>query len=109
MSHDMNQTHGADCHCVRCRPLERPCACSHCEAFKEGRRLGAPKFKVGDRVEWTNEYGVNWGVRTIIEVLEPDKFGHRYYIAPNDAHWMYVREKNLKPTGAANYSAFGSF
>lgn len=35
VTHDMSQTHDpAQCHCVRCRPLERPCACTHCERHK---------------------------------------------------------------------------
>lgn len=64
-----------------------------------------PKYKVGDRVVWTNDYGVNWGVRTISAVDEPDKWGNRYYITPTDAPWMYVREKNLESALAE----FGTF
>lgn len=78
---------------------------------KEGDALplSEPKFKVGERVHWTNEQGVDLGVRTITEVLEPDKFGNRYYITPNEAHWMYVREKNLALPASENYPEFGCF
>lgn len=62
----------------------------------------APRYKLGDRVVWTNSYGVCWGIRTISEVGEPDKFGHRYYITPTDTPWMYVREANLAPSPEAN-------
>lgn len=71
--------------------------------------IPVPKYKVGDRVIWTNDYGVNWGARTIKEVGEPDEWGGRYYIYPTDTPWMYVREKNLQPSGETNYETFGSF
>lgn len=67
--------------------------------------IGPPRFKVGDRVIYTNDYGVNWGVKTVTEVDEPDKWGHRYYIAPKESHWMYVREKNLEPADP-NFGTF---
>lgn len=70
--------------------------------------IAPPKYKVGDRVIWTNDYGVNWGVRTIKEVLEPDKWSNRYHIDPTDTPWMYVREKNLEPADG-NYAGYGSY
>lgn len=74
-----------------------------------GDALNPPKYKAGDRVIWTNDYGVCWGVRTIKEVDEPDKWGHRYYITPTETPWMYVREANLTPSGEASYAEFGAF
>lgn len=64
--------------------------------------IPAPRYKVGDRVIWTNEYGVCWGLRTITEVLDPDKWSNRYHIEPTDTPWMYVREENLAPSPEAN-------
>jgi hypothetical protein len=68
----------------------------------------APKYKVGDRVIWTNVYGVCWGERTITEVLEPDKWEQRYMITPTDTPWMYVREPQLAPHPSSN-TEFGSW
>lgn len=70
---------------------------------------GQRRFKPGDRVHWANEQGVDLGVRTVLTLDEPEKFGHRYYITPTDTPWMYVREKNLAPTGEENYQEFGTF
>lgn len=53
------------------------------------------RFKVGDIVCWTNDNGVKWHARRIIGFDDPDKWGHRYYLEPTDAPWMYTREKNL--------------
>ena len=67
-----------------------------------------PRFSVGDLVDYTNDYGVNWGVKTV-ERIEKDKWGWQYYVTPTDTPWMYVREKNLAlPQGAGN-AEFGSW
>lgn len=50
------------------------------------------QFKVGDKVHYTNDQGVYWGVRTITEL---DSRGDRptYYIAPTDTPWYAVSER----------------
>ena len=52
-------------------------------------------FAVGDVVEWTNENGVELGVRTIT-----DRGGINgepaYYLEPHDAPWFPIRERFLK-------------
>jgi hypothetical protein len=58
-------------------------------------KMPEPAFKPGDIVCWTNEYGVKWHGRRILRLENPDEWGHRYYLEPHDAHWMYVREQNL--------------
>ncbi|GAC1605840.1 MAG: hypothetical protein NVS3B3_04520 [Aquirhabdus sp.] len=68
----------------------------------------APRFKVGDVVIWTNEYGVNLGLRTVTEVTE-DKFSYQYFITPNQSHWAPVRERNLEPASLELQTNFGSF
>jgi hypothetical protein len=69
-----------------------------------------PKYKVGDSVIWTNDYGVCWGVKTITEVGE-DKWGHTYYFTPTETPWMHTREKNLEPAppAPAKHPEFGTF
>jgi hypothetical protein len=51
-------------------------------------------FKVGDSVIYRNDYGVNWGEKTIVEI-DKDRPGF-YYIAPTETPWAPVNEKNLK-------------
>lgn len=60
-----------------------------------GQSLGAPLFKVGEIVCFTNDYGVNWHGCRVLSIDEPDQWGHRYYLEPSDAPWMYKRENNL--------------
>lgn len=31
--------HDKNCHCVECRPLERPCDCSWCHELKTSNKL----------------------------------------------------------------------
>lgn len=55
------------------------------------------KFAVGDKVIFTNEFGVCWGVKTI-KSLEPglsENDGPRYHIEPTDTPWFSTSEKNL--------------
>ncbi|MFP3637692.1 hypothetical protein [Paraburkholderia sp. SIMBA_054] len=59
-------------------------------------QMGKPKYKVGDVVNWVNDYGAVWAARRIVALEDPDQWGHRYYLEPTDAPWMYTREKNLK-------------
>lgn len=67
--------------------------------------IDPPKFKEGDFVIWTNEYGVDLGVRQVVQVDPPDKWSNRYYLEPTDTPWMYVREKQLE-LAPADYATF---
>lgn len=62
------------------------------------------QFSVGDRVTYTNEFGVVFRGRTVTEVVripdDPEAYGTwagqtRYYISPTDAPWFPVREREL--------------
>lgn len=55
------------------------------------------KFKVGDKLHWTNEQGVYIGQVTITKI-EFDKWGPQYFATPKEAYWMYIREENLTIT-----------
>jgi hypothetical protein len=57
------------------------------------------KFKVGDRVTFTNDYGLAFKGKTIVglsqwtwEGADPQQ---RYFYAPNDAPWYSVPESSL--------------
>lgn len=52
------------------------------------------RFKKGDKVVFTNEYGVCFGVKTITEL---DTRGGRpvYYYAPSDSLWFPTDEEHL--------------
>ena len=53
------------------------------------------KFKIGDKVNYTNCNGVNWGEKTIIGT--DTRTGQpTYYIAPTDTPWFSVREELLE-------------
>lgn len=56
-----------------------------------------PKFKVGDKVNFTNDYGVDWGEKIIKEVREItySKSGWGYIIDPTDSPWCAVKEELL--------------
>lgn len=56
----------------------------------------AGKFQIGDLVSWVNDYGVKFPERTVIG-LDTSWGGDepRYFLSPNDAHWMSVRESAL--------------
>lgn len=58
-----------------------------------------PKFNVGDRVTFINDYGCEWPDKTITEII-PNTLGEiptgwRYYYAPTDAPWFAVREDQI--------------
>lgn len=53
------------------------------------------KFKVGDVVNWTNDYGVKFPERKVVGVEYVVGKGHRYYIEPHDAYWMSIPESQL--------------
>lgn len=53
------------------------------------------KYKVGDRVIFINEYGVNWGEKTITGLEMNDVRGPTYYIEPTDTPWFATNEQHL--------------
>ena len=72
------------------------------------RAVNKPKFKVGDIANWTNDYGVDLGARTIVRV-DADIWVVCYYVPPTDTPWMHIREKNLSLISASPYEDFGRF
>ena len=58
-----------------------------------------PKFKVGDKVTFINDYGVSFPHKTITEViLNPPSLPHvpiAYGVTPTDAPWFPIDEKKL--------------
>lgn len=53
------------------------------------------KFKVGETVNWTNDYGVKFPERQVVGVEYVVGKEHRYCIEPHDAHWMSIPESQL--------------
>lgn len=54
-----------------------------------------PKFKVGQRVVFVNDYGVNFGEKTVTEYEWDDIRGHIYLYEPTDTPWYKTNERNL--------------
>lgn len=52
------------------------------------------KFKLGDRVEMVNDYGVSFPGKIIVSV-ETTTYGPAYKIKPTDSPWFAVPERNL--------------
>ena len=52
------------------------------------------KFKVGYRVRYINDYGVDLGIKTIIKIQRV-KGKVRYFITPTNTKWYSVPEDNL--------------
>jgi hypothetical protein len=62
------------------------------------------KFKVGDKVVFTNEYGVCFGVRTITG-LDTRGGEPTYYHAPTDCPWFASDEKLFRPADVLDLEA----
>lgn len=54
-----------------------------------------PKFKVGDKVVFINDYGVNWGEKTVTEVVHNHVRGATYFITNDGTPWFDHSERNL--------------
>lgn len=55
-----------------------------------------PKYKVGERLNYVNGYGVEWGERTVTGIDE--RSGRPcYFIEPTDTPWFAVSEDCLHP------------
>ena len=57
------------------------------------------KFKIGDKVDYVNNYGVLFENKTIVDIDESGKWGDMYYYEPSDTPWMHVYAKNLHIPG----------
>lgn len=61
------------------------------------------KFRIGQTVIYTNDYGVCWGKRKIIGIhrnwLNHAPIG--YYIEPKESYWCPVKEMNLEACRSA--------
>jgi len=54
-----------------------------------------PRFKIGDKVNYTNHNGVFFGERTITGTTSWYGDDTRYYIEPTDTPWYPVHEDRL--------------
>ena len=62
------------------------------------------KFAVGDRVVYTNDFGVCWGVKTVTE-LDTRGHGPTYHYEGSDTPWFSVDEKNFAPANKSDIFA----
>ena len=63
---------------------------------------GPHLFKAGDRVVYTNSFGVCWGVKTLTSQEPPYTEGHepRYHYEGSDTPWYSVGQSSFKPADA---------
>ena len=54
-----------------------------------------PKFTVGQKVIFINDYGVNWGEKTITEHEWDDIRGNIYQYEGTDTPWYKTPERNF--------------
>ena len=54
-----------------------------------------PKFTVGQKVVFINDYGVNWGEKTVVSYEWDEVRGNTYLYAPTDTPWFFTGERNL--------------
>lgn len=68
-------------------------------SYKEDAERMTPafKFNVGDKVVYTNEYGVCWGVKTITSLEPPltEGYSPRYHYEGSDTPWYSVEEERF--------------
>jgi hypothetical protein len=70
------------------------------EMLNDTSKEAHTKFKVGDVVEYTNEYGVHIGQRKISAIDDSTGWSDdepRYFLTPTDTPWYSVRERSLHP------------
>ena len=74
------------------------------------------KFKVGDKVVYTNPFGVCWGVKTIIsleartyDLWGDDKTVPTYHYDGTDTPWYSVGEENFKLADTEDLAANDPF
>lgn len=54
-----------------------------------------PKYVIGQKVVFINDYGVNWGVKTITAHEFNEVRGHTYQYEGTDTPWFYSSERNF--------------
>lgn len=54
-----------------------------------------PKYSIGQKVVFINDYGVNWGVKTITGYEWGDVRGHTYQYEGTDTPWFHSSERNF--------------
>lgn len=59
------------------------------------KKTGTHRFKIGDKVVFTNCYGVCWGVKTIT-ALDERTNRPTYHYVPTDTPWFSTGEENLR-------------
>ena len=63
------------------------------------------KFKIGDKVVYTNDFGVCWGIETISELAQRTD-GPTYHTLESDMPWFSVNERNYKLATQADLDAY---
>ena len=58
-------------------------------------RKTKPKFKIGQKVVFINDYGVNWGEKIITKYEWDEVRGHTYQYEGTDTPWFYSSERNF--------------
>lgn len=62
------------------------------------------RFKVGDKVIFTNDFGVCWGVKTIT-ALDERTGKPTYHYEPTETPWFSTNEIHLTPATAEDLTA----
>jgi hypothetical protein len=57
--------------------------------------MAKAKFKVGDKVIYINDAGINWGEKTITEVCQNPVRGTTYFIEPTWTPWYDHNESDF--------------
>ena len=53
-------------------------------------------FKIGDKVTYTNSYGVSFKGHTVIGFAENDEFYGKFIYIDTDCYWSSVKPSSLK-------------
>jgi hypothetical protein len=81
------------------------------ETLKDTSKEAHAKFKIGDVVEYINEYGVHIGRRKIAAIDDSKGWSDnepRYFLTPTDTPWYSVRERYLRAAPSADHSRSAS-
>jgi hypothetical protein len=57
--------------------------------------MTTPLYQVGQKVVFVNDYGVNWGEKTVTEVRTEEVRGIVYHYEPTTTPWFATSERNL--------------
>lgn len=61
--------------------------------------MNTAKYVPGDKVAFTNDYGVTFHDKTIVK-RDETSIEPRYFITPTDTPWFSFAEKNLSKAAA---------